>query len=401
MNKIWLVAKETYRREVKTWSYLFMILAPFILIFLSFGIGALTAGGNDDYVGVVTDNAALRQSVKKSEDFDNYSTVAKAKKAYENEDIDGYVVVKEENNQLKATYYSDDDMDSGLKSELLANLKSIQQQLNLQTAKLSAKQVQTLSNQVEFKQSVKHSKVSKDDPAQQISFYILLFAVYFLVITYTQVTAQDIATEKGTKMMEVIFSSMPGGDYFTGKILGIFGEIITQIGIYVIGIAGCYFAAPHISAISDGFNKYKSLIDQVIGKLVSWGLLFTIFALILFIIFAAFCGALAAKSENANKAVSPLMTVGIIGFLLAMNVQSAGDPLWSKILSFVPFLSSFIMPMRIINGSASNLEAGISALIALVMIVGSFIWIRRIYPKLILQTDDVGPWQNFKRGLMG
>lgn len=52
MNKIWLVAKETYRREVKTWSYLLMILAPFLLVFFSFVIGMVSAGGSDDnYVG--------------------------------------------------------------------------------------------------------------------------------------------------------------------------------------------------------------------------------------------------------------------------------------------------------------------------------------------------------------
>lgn len=83
MNKIWLVAKETYRREVKTWSYLLMILAPFIFAFLSVGIGMITASsGDDNYIGVVTSNPALKQAVKKSEDFDNYATKAKAQKAY-------------------------------------------------------------------------------------------------------------------------------------------------------------------------------------------------------------------------------------------------------------------------------------------------------------------------------
>lgn len=65
MNKIWLVAKETYRREVKTWSYLLMILAPFLLVFFSFVIGMVSAGGSDDnYVGVVTSNSALKQAIK-------------------------------------------------------------------------------------------------------------------------------------------------------------------------------------------------------------------------------------------------------------------------------------------------------------------------------------------------
>lgn len=65
MNKIWLVAKETYRREVKTWSYLLMILAPFLLVFFSFVIGMVSAGSSDDnYVGVVTSNSVLKQAIK-------------------------------------------------------------------------------------------------------------------------------------------------------------------------------------------------------------------------------------------------------------------------------------------------------------------------------------------------
>lgn len=318
MNKIWLVAKETYRREVKTWSYLLMILAPFLLVFFSFVIGMVSAGGSDDnYVGVVTSNSALKQAIKKSEDFDNYSTEAKAKKAYKDEDIDGYVLIEQKNNQLAATYYSDEKMDSDLKSELLTSLNTAQQQLNLSKAKLTTKQTQSLATRAQFKQQVKHveKKSFDNDPVKQISFWVLLIILYMLVITYTQVTAQDIATEKGTKIMEVIFSSMPGGDYFTGKILGIFGEIITQVLIYVVGFVAVYCAAPYIDGFSDLFRQYKPMIDQAIGNLASWGLVFTIIGLVLFIIFAAFCGALVAKSENANKAVGPLSTLMLIGFL--------------------------------------------------------------------------------------
>ena len=322
---------------------------------------------------------------------------------FKDEDIDGYVLIEQKNNQLAATYYSDEKMDSDLKSELLTSLNTAQQQLNLSKAKLTTKQSQSLATRAQFKQKVKHvdKKSFDNDPVKQISFWVLLIILYMLVITYTQVTAQDIATEKGTKIMEVIFSSMPGGDYFTGKILGIFGEIITQVLIYVVGFVAVYCAAPYIDGFSDLFRQYKPMIDQAIGNLASWGLVFTIIGLVLFIIFAAFCGALVAKSENANKAVGPLSTLMLIGFLFTVNMQSGGDTIFAKVLSYIPFLSSFVMPARVIMGNATNLEAAISALIALAATVASFIWIRKIYPNLILQTDDVGPWQNFKRSLRG
>ena len=46
-----------------------------------------------------------------------------------------------------------------------------------------------------------------------------------LVITYTQVTAQDIATEKGQDNGSNLFD---GGDYFTGKILGILVKLLPK-----------------------------------------------------------------------------------------------------------------------------------------------------------------------------
>ena len=142
--------------------------------------------------------------------------------------------------------------------------------------------------------------------------------------------------------------------------------------IYVVGFVAVYCAAPYIDGFSDLFRQYKPMIDQAIGNLASWGLVFTIIGLVLFIIFAAFCGALVAKSENANKAVGPLSTLMLIGFLFTVNMQSGGDTIFAKVLSYIPFLSSFVMPARVIMGNATNLEAAISALIALAATVASF-----------------------------
>ncbi|HEM3580796.1 TPA: ABC transporter permease, partial [Streptococcus suis] len=47
MNSLFLVAKETYLRQVKSWSFVFMVFAPFIMIFFSLGIGYLTGSSMD------------------------------------------------------------------------------------------------------------------------------------------------------------------------------------------------------------------------------------------------------------------------------------------------------------------------------------------------------------------
>ncbi|MCT7814597.1 MAG: ABC transporter permease, partial [Lactobacillus iners] len=58
------------------------------------------------------------------------------------------------------------------------------------------------------------------------------------------------------------------------------------------------------------------------------------------------------------------------------------------VLSYVPFISSFMMPIRIIYEVASTWEILISISITVGFLIGILILIRRIYPRLILQTDD-------------
>ena len=105
MNKTWLVAKETYRREVKNWSFLLMIFAPFIVLIISFFFGMSSSSAFDDNtkVGIVSQNEGLVQPLKKTKDFDMYKNTTKAEKAYQAGDISGYIVVENTSAQLEAT----------------------------------------------------------------------------------------------------------------------------------------------------------------------------------------------------------------------------------------------------------------------------------------------------------
>ena len=108
MNKTWLVAKETYRREVKNWSFLLMIFAPFLVLLISFffGMSSSSAFDSDTKLGIVSQNQSIVQPLKKTEDFDGYKNRAKAEKAYKDGDISGYIVVKETSTHLGAKIIS-------------------------------------------------------------------------------------------------------------------------------------------------------------------------------------------------------------------------------------------------------------------------------------------------------
>ena len=332
-----------------------------------------------------------------------YKDKVKAEKAYQAGDINGYIVVENNSTQLGATYYGSEGLDGDLKDELMRVLNTQQQVLNLKNAKLNNQQLKSLSQKVKFTEKTNSKKLGASDEKnlKTATFWILIFVLYFLVQTYSTIMAQDIASEKGTKIMEMIFSSMPGGNYFDGKVLGIFMEILTQLLIYALMFSGFYYLAPQITGVKETFAQVKPAIDQVLGQIISWGLVFIVLGLILYIVYAAVCGAIVTKAEDANKAVQPLVYLTLLGLFSSMSLSNNPDSIFVIIMSYVPFLSSFLMPLRLIKGNATNLEAGISMLILVIFLVGSIWWIRKIYPSLILQTDDNGMWKNMKRALQG
>lgn len=326
------------------------------------------------------------------------TTTAAAKKSVSNNNLAGYLVLSADKTKVSGVYHSSDSLGGGMRTKINVFLAQSQQQLNLANAKLSAKQTKSLAVQPAFKQKIQTDHGGAN-LAKIISFWVLVFMIYMILITYSSVTAQEIASEKGTKVMEIIFSSTKASKYFVGKIIGVFGVILTQIIVYIVGGYGFFQIAMHLDNIKQLISDNQTLVNDVIKNMLGINLLFVFLGVIIYTIISAFSGALVAKAEDAPKAAQPAIYLSMIAFFLAMPFQSNSDALISKILSYVPFFSSYFMPMRIINDNASGVEISISLAI-LVISIGLLTWyIGQIYEGLILQTDDTSFWKRLRRGL--
>lgn len=403
MNKTLIVAMETYLRQVKSWSFIVLVLSPFILLAISLGIGYTSATSSSDQqrIAVISDQPALRRQFIKANRDDvkaSITTTAAAKKSVSNNNLAGYLVLSADKTKVSGVYHSSDSLGGGMRTKINVFLAQSQQQLNLANAKLSAKQTKSLAVQPAFKQKIQTDHGGAN-LAKIISFWVLVFMIYMILITYSSVTTQEIASEKGTKVMEIIFSSTKASKYFVGKIIGVFGVILTQIIVYIVGGYGFFQIAMHLDNIKQLISDNQTLVNDVIKNMLGINLLFVFLGVIIYTIISAFSGALVAKAEDAPKAAQPAIYLSMIAFFLTMPFQSNSDALISKILSYVPFFSSYFMPMRIINDNASGVEISISLAI-LVISIGLLTWyIGQIYEGLILQTDDTSFWKRLRRGL--
>ncbi|MBA1394759.1 ABC transporter permease, partial [Lactobacillus sp. XV13L] len=61
MNKLWIVVKHTYFQQIKTWSFLILILGPFLFVGISALSGFVSNNASEDKVAVVSKQPQLRQ----------------------------------------------------------------------------------------------------------------------------------------------------------------------------------------------------------------------------------------------------------------------------------------------------------------------------------------------------
>ena len=373
-----------------------MVISPFLFLGLSGGIGVLQGSSlaQNSKVAVVSSVPLVTEELKSTNGLNfDYKDEASAQEAIKDEKIKGYLTIDQENSVLKAVYHGETSLESGIKLAVTAKLNELQSQLNRSEANLSQEQEKRLAQTVQFTEKIDEAKENKK-MVQTFAAAGLGFFLYMILITYASVTAQEVASEKGTKIMEVVFSSIRASHYFYARMIALLLVILTHIGIYVVGGLGAilFFKDMPILANSGILNH--------LGEAFSLNtLLFVLVSLFMYVVLAAFLGSMVSRPEDAGKALSPLMILIIAGFVGVTALGAAGDNLILKIGSYIPFISTFFMPFRAINGYANGLEAWISLMITIVFAVTATIFIGRMYASLVLQTDDLGIWKTFKRAL--
>ena len=373
-----------------------MVISPFLFLGISVGIAYLQGSSmaKNDKVAVVTTVPSVAEGLKNVNgvNFD-YKDEASAKEAIKDEKLKGYLTIDQEDSVLKAVYHGETSLENGIKFAVTGTLNELQNQLNRSTASLSQEQEKRLAQTIQFTEKIDEAKENKKF-IQTMAAGALGFFLYMILITYAGVTAQEVASEKGTKIMEVVFSSIRASHYFYARMMALFLVILTHIGIYVVGGLAAILLFKDLP-----FLAQSGVLDHLGDAFSLNTLLFILVSLFMYVVLAAFLGSMVSRPEDSGKALSPLMILIMGGFFGVTALGAAGDNLILKIGSYIPFISTFFMPFRTINGYAGGVEAWISLAITVIFAVTATVFIGRMYASLVLQTDDLGIWKTFRRAL--
>ena len=410
MRKFWIIAKDVYWKNVKTFSFLIMILVPFFTMGISYVASTFAQRtGEINRIGIVADNEEISQYLEqiKSDDFEfeAVETEQAGEEKLAGEQLDAYMIVSTENNTVSGELFSENSLGQVTQVMIQQQLNGIQSMIRATNLGVTPEEVAQLSEQATFTRQ----KVSFDENGemmigedhsriQNVVSSIVSVFLLLIIMTYSQIIAQEIASEKGTRIMEVILSSTTAQKHFYGKLTGILLVALTQMGLYAI-IFGFGYTQFKDMEIVQMFLADVSL-EMFFGPFLWYVLLFMILGILIYSILAALCGSLVNKAEDTAKAIVPVTYLSIGGYGLGLTLAVL-DPsnIVLRITSYIPFLSSYIMPIRVANETAQNMEAWISLIILLVATLGLMFFSATMYKSNVLVYSEGGIWSSLKQSI--
>ncbi len=225
-------------------------------------------------------------------------------------------------------------------------------------------------------------QIGKNQSESFLFTYIFVFAMYIAIILYGQFVASSVAQEKSTRAMELLITSAKTKNLMFGKILGVGCAGLIQIAV-IFGSAFLMFN------INKGEWQDNEVINSIFNMPISIILFMLLFFILGFFIYAFLFGAagsLVSKIEDLNAAISPVMWIFIITFIIAMYSMNSGatDSALSIAASYIPLTSPMSMFIRITMGDVAAIEIIASVVILILSTLGIGLLSAKIYKMGIL-----------------
>lgn len=400
MHKILVVAKMVFKKRVLSPTYYWMILAPIVLLIIGIGFTKYIDNQNSSHkalIAVVANKnikAALQNqkaSTYKINTKVNTTNKERLKIDLADNVVDGILYVNNDFSKVKYKYNANTNSNNPI-NELKQNLTVIRSQYMASIAGLSESQWQNITQEVHlYKENVSYNgntiKLNDSESAQYFSEFAVIIAFFFLT-SYISITGAEIGNEKGNHLIEGLIAAIPADKHFAGKMLGIAYLIFFQVFIYTIigGIGYLILSKFHKNLID--LNKYLSGISIQYIVIVA---MLTIASLALYVFLAAIFASFVSRAEDISQATSSVSSLMLIPYFLSFLTQSNPNLTISKVLSYLPYMSQGLMPVRIARGAASYSDGYISLLITIAFAIAMYLFSAKVYKNNVFSYSNESP----------
>lgn len=384
-STIGLIARREIRERVRATSYL-VFTGLLVVVILAMGVIGRVAAGDDgpeqDVVGVTAGAAdgfaeaarALAGSIDRDVTVETVDP-ADARRLLEDGDLDAVLVVDE-----RQVRY-DGEVDEQLQAIVQQAWAGVEMRQALLDEGIDEQAVDELVSPASLTADTLDGDDDEVSGVAMLAGSVTAIMLFLSLQTFGNYALVGVVEEKSSAVVELLLVRVRADQLLAGKLLGI--GVVALIQFVAAVVAG--LGALAISGVDVPGEIWSALPLAILWFLGGYALYSTLFAL---------AGSLVSRQEDAQAAAAPILTVLVAAYVLVYIVGYAPDTLVSRVLSVLPPIAPFLMPMRMAAGSASVLEVAV----ALVLLVGSTVvaWkvSGRIYEQVLLRRGSRIPWRD-------
>jgi len=196
--------------------------------------------------------------------------------------------------------------------------------------------------------------------------YIVNLVMYITLLLYGMQVMTAVVEEKSNRIVEVLISSMTPFQLLLGKVIGVGAVGLVQLAIW--GATGFYLTTMLGSRTSgmeslavDG-TAQSLTIPQVSVELVLVILLFFLLGFFLYSALYAAIGSMCTTTQEAQQANTPVTMMIAVGMISMFGLINEPSGTMARVLTFIPFFTPIVMPVRYAISPMGTLEVLLAAL---------------------------------------
>lgn len=384
MSKIGIIVAREFNERVRKKSFIITtILMPVLMLGLMAAptLMMLFAKGEQKQLIVLDESHKIAPQLTGDEELQFKTMDATLEQARANEEVFGVLWIGEDiiDNPKNVRLYTNSSSSMTLESNIASQMERIieQERLrrydieNLEQIIEDVKVNVTLTNyRNDLQEEGKEEEATSSSVAYMLGL-VLGMMLYMFLIIYGSMVMTSVIEEKGSRVLDVLVSSVKPFELMMGKILGVASVAVTQIAIWAVLVCGLSatvlpelmpedmmqtvqaveagtmtsaeagFDADMLSAVSLATNPAKLVMMFV------WMLLFMVGGFLFYSAMFAAVGSAVDSVQDANQLQTPITVPIILALILAMSVMNdPNSPLafWGSV---IPFTSPVVMMARV------------------------------------------------------
>lgn len=225
--------------------------------------------------------------------------------------------------------------------------------------------------------SHEEKSLGKDQSQNFFYTYIMIFALYMVILLYGQMVASNVATEKSSRAMELLITSAK-------PVSMMFGKVIASCLAGFLQLVAVFGSSVLFYHLNKPYWEGNFMIASAFGMppvLLVYMLIFFVLGFLIYAFLFGAIGSTVSKLEDINTAVMPLTLLFVGGFMVVIFSMSSSnvDNIWLRICSYVPLTSPMAMFTRIAMSTVPFYEVAVSIAVLVVSLLAVGVVAAKIY----------------------